>query len=80
MMEFDILCGWYKGWLLRLTFFAAPLAGPYLITRVYERHCRRQGGKEAALHAMDHCRSLTVLEPRALCPVFMFNNQVNPKP
>jgi len=47
--------------------------GPYLITRVYERHCRKGGGEERAL---EHCRSLTILEPRALCPVFMFNNQV----
>ena len=47
--------------------------GPYLITRVYERHCRKGGMEE---RAMEHCRSLTILEPRALCPVFMFNNQV----
>jgi hypothetical protein len=57
--------------------------GPYLITRVYENHCR--AGSEArggwgvggAGGGMEqHCKSLTVLEPRALCPVFMFNNQV----
>jgi hypothetical protein len=79
MMDFEILCESYKGWLLCLTVFCCPLSGPYLITRVYERHCR-QGGKETTLHAMDHCKSLTVLEPRALCPVFMFNNQVRLMP
>jgi hypothetical protein len=52
--------------------------GPYLITRVYENRCR--AGSDAWEYASggeeDYCKSLTVLEPRALCPVFMFNNQV----
>ena len=43
--------------------------GPYLVTRVYEQLCRggRLGQKGVG------CESLTVLEPRALCPVCMFN-------
>ena len=54
--------------------------GPYLITRVYERQCREGTNELGELRdpgtLSAHCQSLTVLEPRALCPVFMFNNHV----